>query len=279
MSDIQLNMRVSEEIAERFRTFCREQGISQPQGMDSLLSMMELVQAKDAMPARQTEIEGFEMHIKAVMDAFIYSLSINAEAEERVKQQFISSLDSKDKTIIRLQEEVEKLQDRLAETQKIEQESENRAVEAEKKAAAASDAAEAAQQSAEDKAAIVDMLTSKLREAESKLGDYDSLKMAARTAQEQVSQLQGQLKEAEYTYKTKCMEFEYKAAIAQKEAAKEREQIERSHNAEIKALYEKMSAYQEQIANLTKEGNKEGKLERKSRGTKGKTAEKVGEQK
>ena len=78
MADMQLNMRVSEEVAERFRAFCKEQGVSQPQGMDSLLSMMELVQAKETLPTRQTEIEGFEMHIKAFMDAFLYSLSVNS---------------------------------------------------------------------------------------------------------------------------------------------------------------------------------------------------------
>lgn len=277
MSDIQLNMRVSEEVAERFRAFCREQGISQPQGMDSLLSMMELVQVKDAMPARQTEIEGFEMHIKAVMDAFVYSLSINAEAEERAKQQFISSLESKDKTIIKLQEEVEKLQVRLAEAQKTEQESENRATEAEIKAAAASDAAVVAQQSAEDKAAIVDMLTVKLSEAERKLGDYDSLKTAAQAAQEQVNELQAQLKEMEYIHKAKVMELEYKAVqekvVAQEEIAKEREQMERNHSAEIKVLYEKMSAYQEQIVALTKEGKTERRV------TKSKTVAKAVEPK
>ncbi len=256
MADMQLNMRVSEEVAERFRSFCKEQGVSQPQGMDSLLSMMELVQAKEALPSRQTEIEGFEMHIKAVMDAFVNSLAINAEAEERVKQQFVSALESKDKTIISLQDKAEALQTLLAEAQATEQDSQNRAAAAEKEAAAAAEMAAAAQRTAEDKTAIVEMLTAKLHEAESKLGSYDTLKSAAQTAQEKVTQLQGQLKEAEYAQKTAVMEIEYKAAqdkaAAQEQAAREREQLERSHAAEVKALYEKMSAYQDQIAALTK---------------------------
>lgn len=256
MADMQLNMRVSEEVAERFRAFCKEQGVSQPQGMDSLLSMMELVQAKETLPTRQTEIEGFEMHIKAVMDAFLYSLSVNSEAEERVKQQFVGALESKDKTIISLQEKTEALQTMLAEAQATEQESQNRAAAAEKAAAAAAEMAQAAQQTAEDKAAIVDMLTVKLNEAEGKLGSFDTIRAAAQAAQEQVTQLQGQLREAEFAHKAAIMEAAAQAAqekaAAQEQAAREREKLEHSHNAEIKALYQKMSAYQDQIAELTK---------------------------
>lgn len=256
MADMQLNMRVSEEVAERFRAFCKEQGVSQPQGMDSLLSMMELVQAKEAFPTRQTEIEGFEMHIKAVMDAFLYSLSVNSEAEERVKQQFIGALESKDKTIISLQEKTEALQTMLAEAQVAEQESQNRAAAAEKEATAANEAAAAAGVAVADKAAIVDMLTAKLNEAEGKLGSFDTIRAEAGAAREQITQLQGRLKEVEYIHKAALMEVEYKAAqdkaAAQEQAARERERLERSHSAEMKALYEKMSAYQDQIAALTK---------------------------
>lgn len=274
MADMQLNMRVSEEVAERFRAFCKEQGVSQPQGMDSLLSMMELVQAKETLPTRQTEIEGFEMHIKAVMDAFLYSLSVNSEAEERVKQQFVGALESKDKTIISLQEKTEALQTMIAEAQAAEQESQNRAT-------AANEAAAAAGTAAADKAAIVDMLTAKLNEAEGKLGSFDTIGAEAQAAQEQVKQLQGQLKEAEYTHKAALMEVEYKAAqdkaAAQEQAAKEREQLERNHAAEVKELYEKMSVYQDQIATLTKNQiEKKEKPQRKSKVTAKSTAQEKG---
>lgn len=258
MADMQLNMRVSEEVAERFRAFCKEQGVSQPQGMDSLLSMMELVQAKQALPSRQTEIEGFQVHIKAVMDAFVNSLAINAEAEERVKQQFIGVLESKDKTIISLQEKTEALQTMLAEAQAAEQESQNRAAAAGKEAAAAAEMAAAAQRTAEDKTAIVDMLTAKLNEAEGKLGSYDTLKAEAQAAQEEIKTLQEQLKEAEYAHKAALME-----STAQ--AVQEKAEVQEQAAAEIKALYQKMSAYQDQIAELTKTGKQPTKASTSSK--------------
>ena len=88
------------------------------------------------------------------------------------------------------------------------------------------------------------MLTSKLQEAESKLGGYDALQADEQAAKAEIGQLKEQLKEAQYAVKSAEME-------AQLQIAKEREQLERAHSAEIKALYEKMSAYQEQIAALT----------------------------
>ena len=262
MGDMQLNIRVPEEVADRFRTFCKEQGFSQPQGMDSLLSMMDLVQAKEAMPNRQTEIEGFEMHIKAVMDAFVNSLAVNADAEERVKQQFIAALESKDKTIMNLQDQVEAYKTMLVDAQSAQQQSEDRTAAAEaataaaeKEKAAAEQATEAARQTAEDKTAIVDMLTAKLHEAETKLAGYDDLSAAVQNGKAKVAELQEQLKDADYAHKAAAMEAEVKAAkeraAIQERTAKDREQMERTHAAEIKALYEKMSAYQEQIAALT----------------------------
>lgn len=262
MGDMQLNIRVPEEVADRFRTFCKEQGFSQPQGMDSLLSMMDLVQAKEAMPNRQTEIEGFEMHIKAVMDAFVHSLAVNAEAEERVKQQFIAALESKDKMIVTLQAQLEAYQSMLADAQAAQAECEDQTAAAEaataaaeKEKVAAEQATEAARQTAEDKTAIVDMLTVKLQEAEGKLAGYADLSAAVQAGKDKVAELQEQMKDAEYTHKAAAMEAEVKAAkekaAVQEQAAKDREQMERTHAAEIKALYEKMSAYQEQIAALT----------------------------
>lgn len=139
---------------------------------------------------------------------------------------------------------MEALQTMFAEAESAQQSSENRAaVEAEKGAAVAAEAAESAQRTAADKAAIVEMLTSKLHEAESKLDGYDALRADEQAVKAEIGQLKEQLREAQYAVKSAEME-------AQLQLAKEREQLERAHGAEIKALYEKMSAYQEQIAAL-----------------------------
>lgn len=242
MPDVQLNMRISEEIAERFRTFCKNQGISQPQGMDSLLSMMELVQAKETFPSRQTEIENFEMHAKSLVSAFLNSLEINAGSEERVKKQFVASMESKDKIITELQNKVEELQFFLNESKTVQKESEEKELESQQKYLSAKKETENLEKMVADKNAIIEMITGKLQEAESKLGNYDILAEENQSAKKEIEKLKEQLKELQYSAKNAVMEV-------QLEFAREREQIERKHSEEIKKLYEKLAAYSTAPAN------------------------------
>lgn len=263
MPDVQLNMRISEEIAERFRAFCKEQGISQPQGMDSLLSMMELVQAKETFPTRQTEIENFEMHAKSLVSAFLNSLEINAGSEERVKKQFVASMESKDKIITELQNKVEELQTLLNESRTIQKDSEEKKLEAEQAYSAAVKAAQNLEKTIVDKNAIIEMITGKLQEAESKLGNYSTLEAENKNAKIEVEKLKEQLKESQFSEKNAVMEAQLTAKNsimeAQLEFAKERETMERQHNEEIKKLYEKLAAYSTAPANSQKTVSKDKK--------------------
>lgn len=263
MPDVQLNMRISEEIAERFRSFCKDQGISQPQGIDSLLSVMELVQAKKTFSSRQTEIENFEMHAKSLISAFLNSLEINAGSEERVKKQFISSLESKDKIITELQSKSEELKSLLNDSKMIQKESEEKEFEAQQKYLSAIKETENLEKMVADKNAIIEMLTGKLQEAESKLGNYSTLETENRNAKIEVEKLKEQLKESQFSEKNAVMEAQLNAKNsimeAQLEFAKERETMERQHNEEIKKLYEKLAAYSASPANSQKTVSKDKK--------------------
>lgn len=240
----QINIRLSDESGARFKSYCEEEGLSHPQAIDALLAIMELSKSKEALPGRRTDIESFEMHIKALLDAFIHSLEINAEAEERSKLEFISSLESKDRTIIDLQKKIESLEATLTAAENAQQDSEHRATKAEKEAAAAITAAENARCNVMDKEAMVKMLTDNLAEAECKLNDYDKLKVEVQAAKTEIEQLKQQLKDAEYAEKNAKIE-------AQLQFAKEREQLERDHRAEIIALYDKLFTTQEQTLSPT----------------------------
>ena len=111
MGDIkQTNFRIDQDTADAFRRFCEENGMSQAQGFDHIMQVVELDRAKAATPGRATEIEGFEKSVKDIMAAYLYSIEINNNAEARIREQFSSSLDRKDKTISDLQVKVEELQ-------------------------------------------------------------------------------------------------------------------------------------------------------------------------
>ncbi len=172
----QLNIRVDENSIESFRKFCEENGVSQAQGFDHIIQVVELNKAKAAIPAREQEMESFEMHVKALLDAYLRSLETASDAEEIVKEQFRTELTSKDKTIADCQKKIEDLKVKYSESQ-----DETRRV---SKALADSDALlsqaikdkNAAITVSEEVSKIRDMLQEKNTELEHKLEDYTRIK-------------------------------------------------------------------------------------------------------
>lgn len=105
----QANFRIDEDTAARFRAFCEENGYSQAQGFDHVIEVLELNGAKAAIPERSVDIETFEMHTKAIMDAYLKNLEITAQTQARVREEFASSIDKNEKLIKDLQKKIELL--------------------------------------------------------------------------------------------------------------------------------------------------------------------------
>ncbi len=100
MGDIkQTNFRIDVEAADKFRTFCESEGMSQAQGFAHLLQVLELNNAKTVLSNRETEITDFEMHTKALLNSFLHSLEICSNAEERAREEYAMQLDQKDRAI------------------------------------------------------------------------------------------------------------------------------------------------------------------------------------
>ena len=91
------------------------------------------------------------MHVKAIMSAYVNSLEINSNAEERVREQFSSALESKDKTIQDLQGQVARLQGEKDTAEKVAAGAAEAAAQASKDAEAAIEKAESASQLAAEK--------------------------------------------------------------------------------------------------------------------------------
>lgn len=105
----QANFRINEDTAAKFRAFCEENGYSQAQGFDHVIEVLELNGAKTAIPERSVDIETFEMHTKAIMDAYLKNLEITAQTQARVREEFASSIDKNEKLIKDLQKKIELL--------------------------------------------------------------------------------------------------------------------------------------------------------------------------
>lgn len=256
----QTNFRVDQETADKFRQFCMDAGMNQAQGFDHVMEVLEMDRAKEAVPGRATEIEEFERNIKAVMVAYMNSLEINSNAEERVREQFSAALDSKDKTIQDLQGQVARLQGEKDTAEKVAADVAEAAAQASKDAEAATEKAESASQLAAEKDRTINSLAEKLTAAEEKCAGYDEIVRAEQEAKEQIRTLKAEIDTQKREYKTEKKELqtemERRVSDAKKDAAlevvnavteKEREmnakilQVERE-NAKLQAKIELLEA-------------------------------------
>ena len=98
------SFRISDSVAEKFKAFCSEFD-NQNAALDSLIATYEMQNAKSVLMDRKTEIADLDTHIQAIQSAFLRSLELNENAEQRVRTEFNSLLSSKDETIIQLQTE------------------------------------------------------------------------------------------------------------------------------------------------------------------------------
>ena len=191
MGDIkQTNFRIDAESADAFRRFCDEQGYNQAQGFDHLIQVLELNRAKAGIEGRLTEITTFEEYIKKIMDAYLTSLQVAQDTEERVREDYKTDISLRDKAladserkILDKDEKIAELTACLKDAQKIAKESMQSAENAEKQAASAT-------QIAEEKGKVNDMLSAKLAEAEEKLDGYDELRSSEENLKRQINDMQ-----------------------------------------------------------------------------------------
>lgn len=99
------SIRADEDTFTKFKQIASENFTNQNQCLNELIKIYELDQGKQLMPDRKAEIENFEMHIDQLQNMFLHSLQMNYDAEARVKMNFKTELEEKDR---KLQAEVEK---------------------------------------------------------------------------------------------------------------------------------------------------------------------------
>lgn len=185
----QTNFRIDSESADAFRQFCEEQGYNQAQGFDHMIQVLELNRAKAGIAGRLTEITTFEEYVKKLMGAYLTSLQVAQETEERVREDFETDISLRDKALAeneyKLQkkdEKIEQLTSDMKEYEKIAKESAQATKNAEKQAASAV-------QIAEEKGKINDMLSAKLAEAEAKIAGYGELKTSEEKLKKQLDEM------------------------------------------------------------------------------------------
>lgn len=113
----QANFKIDIETANKFRAFCKENGIEQAEGFNRIMASLEMSQAKTTLHDRKLEISEFERHATALTNAYLQSLELESNTEERVREEFETLLKSKDEIIADLQNERNELKETLKATE------------------------------------------------------------------------------------------------------------------------------------------------------------------
>ena len=185
----QANFRIDTEAADAFRQFCEEQGFNQAQGFDHLIQVLELNRAKAGIEGRLTEITTFEEYVKKIMDAYLNSLQIAQNTEERVREDFKNDIVLRDRALADNERKIMEKDEKIAQLTADTQVAEKTAKEAMQTAANAEKQAVSATQIAEEKGKINDMLSAKLAEADAKLNGYNELKLSEESLKKEISEM------------------------------------------------------------------------------------------
>lgn len=96
------SFRLSEEVTNKLKQLC-ENFDNQNAALSAMINAYEVQNAKATIVDRQTDIADYDTHIQAIQSAFLRSLELNENAEQRIRVEFRNLLDSKDKMIMQLQ--------------------------------------------------------------------------------------------------------------------------------------------------------------------------------
>ncbi len=223
------SFRISDEVTEKFRQLCSNFD-NQNTALNALINAYEVQNATAVLTDRQADISDYNTHLQALQAAFLRNLEFTENTEERIKQEFQRQLDSKNMTIL-------DLQDRIKQTAQ------------EKQSAEESEAAIKIEM-----ITLSDKFTSQIDNLNTEL---NSVKKALNTANEQITDKQSLINEyrtkLEKTEKdvTELPRLKEKTANAEKakaEAEKESKQLREELNKQkldfdnqIKALQDKAS--------------------------------------
>lgn len=97
------SFRVDDETFEKFKAISTDVFSNQGQCLSALINLYETENSKATIIERKLEIEDFQTHANKLNELFLMSLQLNQDAEIRIRSEFEKLLESKDRTIIDLQ--------------------------------------------------------------------------------------------------------------------------------------------------------------------------------
>lgn len=100
------SIRMNPTVYERLSAVAKEGGLDTGAALESLLNAWDVQAAKGQVPERAADVADFDAAVQAVQKAFLRSLELAQNAENRARVDYQAQLDAMSGTIARLQTEV-----------------------------------------------------------------------------------------------------------------------------------------------------------------------------
>ena len=187
------SFRLSDEVSQKFKDFCKDGNYTQDQGLRHLLDILELENAKGILPDRKADIESFQAYLQQILKSYTASLQFAKDSDLRASMKYEEQLTQKDKTIGSLQEKVEDLTTKLQSANSLKEDADKAKEAAEKSADKDRKMLESITSDRDSQKEINETLSKKLADSEKKLAGYDDLKKSESNLKNELAKTQQQL--------------------------------------------------------------------------------------
>lgn len=100
------SFRITPETSDQIKDLCKQLGCTQDETFQQLISAFEMQNAITVIPDRAMEIDNFRCKINELISAYTFSLQLCSDSEARAKAKVDLLIQSKDQTIMELQEKL-----------------------------------------------------------------------------------------------------------------------------------------------------------------------------
>lgn len=105
------SVRANKEVFQRIQEISKEKGMDQGATMEALLNAWDIQAAKGLVPERAADVADFDASIQSVQKAFLRSLDLAANAEQRARVSYQAQLDALAGSVARLEKELAEAQE------------------------------------------------------------------------------------------------------------------------------------------------------------------------
>ena len=101
------SVRADQEVIDKYSEIAEAAGLKKSELLPVLLASYSQTQAKAALPGRGTEIENVESLLNQLKDAYLHSLELNVNAEQRIRQEFETRIASNEQAVASLKQKAD----------------------------------------------------------------------------------------------------------------------------------------------------------------------------